>query len=204
MELGNMVFGNSRGEVSITRHAGFEGLLLRLFAEAELDESYGEDFENEVFSVFPYYWGDCDCGWEQTCGELEKDWHDVHKHLPTCYQTEYQAIREKYDWLKEEKKHDKAVRELCKKHGVSYPFGSAVHCTCPYEKEWESFCERTIKKIGEHPETCPTMRPNFHHKPSGYKIKWYKYPLRDSYANKELNIKEFGKIIDDCIKSLNP
>ena len=69
MELGNALFGNSRGEYSIERNTGFETELNRLFdAYAPNRDSsyreYGVNFENDVFSVFPYYWGDCTCGME--------------------------------------------------------------------------------------------------------------------------------------------
>lgn len=44
--------------------------------------------------------------------------------------------------------------------------------------------------------------PNFIYKPTGYHIDWYKYPFRDSYANKELSESEFKDIVEQCIKSL--
>lgn len=126
MELGNMMFGNSRGEFEVPRGAGFEDELSRLFKayapdEDELMREYGVRYENDTFAVRPYYWGACDCG--------------------------------------------------------------------VYEEE-------------DCKETCSLRLPNFHHKPSGYKLDWYKYPLRDSYANKDLSLKEFTAIIDDCIASV--
>ena len=44
--------------------------------------------------------------------------------------------------------------------------------------------------------------PNFVYKPTGYEIKWYKYPLRDSYANQKLTKKEFDSIMKACMDSL--
>lgn len=44
--------------------------------------------------------------------------------------------------------------------------------------------------------------PNFKHHKTGYELKWYKYPLRDSYANMDLTDLEFEKIIEDCKDSL--
>ncbi len=52
----------------------------------------------------------------------------------------------------------------------------------------------------EHKNTCGLVRPNFWHKPTGYELRFYKYPLRDSYANANLTPKEFNEIIDDCMK----
>jgi len=66
MELGNMAFGNSRGEWPMPRHAGFEEELLRLFDAYAPNRNdnwreYGVEFENNTFWVSPYFWGDCTC-----------------------------------------------------------------------------------------------------------------------------------------------
>ena len=37
--------------------------------------------------------------------------------------------------------------------------------------------------------------PNFEHVPSGYKLSWNKYPLRDSYSNHNLTFVEFMSIL---------
>lgn len=42
-------------------------------------------------------------------------------------------------------------------------------------------------------------RPNFLYYPTGYEIRWYKYPLRDAYANMELTYEQFSEIVKDCI-----
>lgn len=41
-------------------------------------------------------------------------------------------------------------------------------------------------------------KPNFIFKPTGYEMRWYKYPLRDSYANQELTYKEFNAMLKKC------
>lgn len=110
MELGNLIFGNSRGEYPIEQRAEFEEVLYSLFKEIGLNErGYSENnivsFENDVFVVRPYYWGD-----------------------------------------------DENIAEL----------------------------------------------PNFEYKPSNFHIKWYKYPLRDSYMNQNISLQEFKDIIESC------
>lgn len=130
-ELGNMLFGNSRGEYLIKRGVGFEDELFRLFEAyaPKRDNSwreYGEEFDNEIFSVMPYYWGDCECGYD--------------------------------------------------------------------EKEYNS--------ENSHSKDCRIARPNFLYKPTGFEIQWYKYPLRDSYSNKKITLKQFKIIIEDCIRSI--
>jgi hypothetical protein len=43
---------------------------------------------------------------------------------------------------------------------------------------------------------------NFIYLPSGYELSWYKYALRDSYANQNLSKKDFLNILDECRKSI--
>lgn len=47
-------------------------------------------------------------------------------------------------------------------------------------------------------------RPNFVFKPTGYQMKWYKYPLRDAYANRDLSLDEFKAMLSVCAASLAP
>lgn len=47
-----------------------------------------------------------------------------------------------------------------------------------------------------------TEEPNFIFKPTGLEIDWYKYPLRDSYSNKEFNLKEFKDVMKKCKESV--
>ena len=118
-ELGNMIFGHSRGEVPLDRDVGWEDELFRLFEAYAPDRDCGwrecgVNFKNEVFEVHPYCW--CD---DEDC--------------PQC-----------------------------------------GHAT----------------------------QPNFRHKPSGLEIQWYKYPLRNSYANRTVTLAEFRAIIDGCVNSI--
>jgi hypothetical protein len=131
MELGNMFFGNSRGEVPIPRGAGYEGLLDALFDAIDEEENsmtsgYGLNFANDIFETFPYYWGDCTC--------------DDNEGL----------------FLESE----------------------------------------------EHFDSCLLLKPNFLYKPTDYQLSWYKYPLRDSYANREMSLLDFADMIKECVKSL--
>jgi len=67
MELGNLVYGNSRGKYSVPRTKELYIEFVRLFdaCEPTRDNSwreYGIEFENDVFEVMPYWWGECTCG----------------------------------------------------------------------------------------------------------------------------------------------
>ena len=43
---------------------------------------------------------------------------------------------------------------------------------------------------------------HFYHKPSGLKIQWYKYPLRDALCNMNITDNQFVDVLYDCINSL--
>lgn len=53
---------------------------------------YGVDYANETFSMFPFYWGDCQCGFvdeewtqsEKLTNEEYAAWAETHDHLNTC------------------------------------------------------------------------------------------------------------------------
>lgn len=42
---------------------------------------------------------------------------------------------------------------------------------------------------------------NFWHKPSGFKISWYKYALRGAWCNMEITDAQFVDILEDCLGS---
>lgn len=43
---------------------------------------------------------------------------------------------------------------------------------------------------------------HFWHKPSGFKLEWYKYPLRSPYANMNITHEQFLNILYDCHNSM--
>lgn len=98
MELGNMMFGNSRGSFPIERSVGWEIELDRLFnAYSPEPDHYGPRFENEIFMVLPYYWGECTCGFEERWARADAEWNTVNVHTPDCYQTELHSRMAEYD-----------------------------------------------------------------------------------------------------------
>lgn len=177
MELGNMFFGNSRGNFRIERSVGFEQILLRLFDFIGLN-NYGYPsgdklcllkkskvgvLENDTFSVFPYYWGECTCGYE----DKERRWCKNNRHTDSCYQASYLALTKIYAFASVP---EKEVIKLYEKHSVAYDTakpmtGSAVVCTCSYKNKWAKFVSEN-----DHSDTCPLIFPNFVHKRSGLTI----------------------------------
>ncbi len=55
-EIGNLLFGNYRGGIPVSR-AETEEIFGELLEALQFD-SYAGNFSNEVFSITPYYWGD--------------------------------------------------------------------------------------------------------------------------------------------------
>ncbi len=114
MELGNLIFGHSRGEYQVDRET-YQDMFGEFLEKINCD-GYGcfqgndGTFENEVFAIRPYYWGDDE-------------------------------------------------EEMAK--------------------------------------------PNFLYKPDNLEIRWYKYPFRDSYSNKELTVDYLKEILNNCEKSIN-
>ena len=63
MELGNMVFGNSRGTYVIERESVYEAAFMEFLKRNGFScrGAYNDEydvFENDTFVVRPYYWGD--------------------------------------------------------------------------------------------------------------------------------------------------
>ena len=187
MELGNIVFGNSRGEFPIKRRAGWEDELIRLFDAYAPDRynewrEYGVNFENNTFSVMEYWWGDCTCGaW---CPQHSEDCDITTKRSDW--------IADRLHWASGEA-DERGFAEVDLSRIPDYPV-PPPECTCGADGAWE---ERE-----EHDEDCNLVRPNFLHKPTGFEIQWYKYPLRDSYKNMNITLEQFREIISDCIESL--
>lgn len=42
---------------------------------------------------------------------------------------------------------------------------------------------------------------NFYHKPSGIKVRWYKYPLRSPKCNDMITPLQFRNVLYDCLNS---
>lgn len=45
-------------------------------------------------------------------------------------------------------------------------------------------------------------RPNFAYAPEKLELRWYKYPMRDSYCNEEMNLDRMRGIIEKCLASV--
>ena len=54
---------------------------------------------------------------------------------------------------------------------------------------------------GDDDELCET--PNFIYRPEGLELRWYKYPMRDSYSNIKLTAEKLREICGKCLESLS-
>ena len=63
MEIGNLLFGNSRGEHEVDR-GFYEQAFMPLWASSVF---FSDGFENDVFVVRPYSWAECLCDGACAC-----------------------------------------------------------------------------------------------------------------------------------------
>ena len=210
MELGNLLFGNSRGKYEIFRGEGWEKEFARLMRVLKW-ENCDPEFENDVFCVQPYYWGNC------TCGFTKHKFSEGHRE--DCFQSELDAEKLKAGWQQGElgletnmlfgermKKEIEIAKTLYNKRGwdtksKGWWYGCAVRCDCDYDERYENWLKEIDYPDG-HKKECLLVEPNFLYKPTGFEIQWYKYPFRDSYMNQDISLSEFKTIINQCIKSL--
>jgi len=208
MELGNMMFGNSKGNYPMKR-GRWQDRFYMFLEDASIDTFSIPEFENDIFKLFPYYWGECTCGFE----EKDDNWAETHDHDENCYQkiVDKELIErgwyigsggflehpKEINWVDANTTEEIIRKKYCKQLGLPYPDGSWVHCTCNYDKDYEVW-----RQTNNHQKNCPVIQPNFLYKPTGFEIRWYKYPLRDSYMNQNVSYDEYKKILKHCVESV--
>jgi hypothetical protein len=69
-----------------------------------------------------------------------------------------------------------------------------VDCTCGAEDDENG------DLACEHNENCDLVQPNFLYKKTGFKLYWYKYPMRGSEMLPGITIAQFMEMILDCLK----
>lgn len=84
--------------------------------------------------------------------------------------------------------------------GKEYGYENDVFKVTPYN--WNAECTCGVNDDDEdHNYDCELMQPNFWYKPTDFKLVWYKYALRDAYANQNISIEEFKRILKHCVAS---
>lgn len=211
-ELGQMAFGAAYGEFSTPSFvtAGIDALdaltMEHIYGARDILGEYGtigaaeggvtgrgggeHVFEGAPFAMRSYFWGDCDCGYD----EFYAEWESENPHRDECYRTGLDAILDSVPWGK---KRDEAVKSLCIQHGIDPDApGSYVHCTCDFPERWDKMIAGR-NGVG-HTETCGPERPNFEHFESGFEARWYKHSHRGETTNREISSKEWRAIQREC------
>jgi hypothetical protein len=190
MELGNLIFGHSRGQFPVPRDAGWEECFRELLEAIDGPgcDGYGTEFICDVFEIHRYHWGDCPCGFQQA----EETWLNTHHHTDSCYQHRFT----------DEVTHHSAIalHPTPAGHPISppepnVPEATTAHCTCGYDEAYAQWAQ-----THHHLSTCPIVRPNFQYAPSQFSLMWYKYPFRDAYMSHPLALDEFRSLIHTCIQ----
>lgn len=189
-EIGNLMFGNSRGEYALEREE-VQDLFVNMLGRMGFD-SYGHiDSEilkkhekNDSGQYIQYSQVD-----EETLQEVKLNGERFEASDEILYNYngntyEYEPEFESEDHEIEEEEKMFLISEATE--DVTY-FSNDIFEVRPYY--W-----------GDSPELAE--KANFLYKPTGLKIKWYKYPLRDAYANQNITYKELEEILQKCLKSI--
>ncbi|HUU93150.1 MAG TPA: hypothetical protein VM238_18305 [Phycisphaerae bacterium] len=196
-ELGQAVFGAAWSEHEMPDFASalLETLLVMVgnayWNREQKDWDWLVDPKIPGIEFRPYYWGDCDCGYD----EDEEEWVETHPHAATCYQADYAALCDTYPKrFSEEKRWNRAARGLCKKHGIPWNNGrgEVVHCTCGRKAKWATWSAEH-----NHAATCSFVLPNF--KFEDVEIRWYKNPGRGMSCNRKMTERQWRRWFDRCV-----
>lgn len=198
-------------------------LSLKHAKEGEWADKYGTEYEDDTILIRPDYMdAECDCGrsaeYEKAGIECKRTcyWRAAHRASDKARKPHRKRIdallrqRDKFPPFdkraepiqakinaesdKERRAQDAVLKALCKKYCIPWNkgWGCLAHCSCGAE-------EANKKWWAEHPhaERCPVVLPNFWHKPTGFKLEWYKYIGRDMEINMEPPIAELLKLVSE-------
>jgi hypothetical protein len=202
-ELGQMLFGNATGEyecpdlVADELYALSEALGKRspdAQAHGVLGGGwgYGQDFTNDTFSMLPYWWGDCTCGYDA----LEYEWWNANPHDGECWQERYHREAERLHALKLSWEAERDQQDAwAATNGWDGRPGVAVFCDCGADAKWREWAS----SHGHTPD-CMEIRPNF--RCGDVEVRWYKYIGRGMSVNREVTRAEWRDIFARCEASL--
>lgn len=162
---------------------------------------YGQDYSNSTFEMFPYYWGDCTCGFEHR----QDEWDAANGHAADCYQAalaRLHAKRQKASGERATRASDRVYElardALCDRFGLSRDVCCEVHCTCSHDDDMMAW-----RAENDHDPRCPSARPNFFHRKSGLAVYWYKWIGRGMTCNLEVTPSDWFAIVADCMASID-
>lgn len=172
------------------------------------EHGYGAYYKNDVFEMRPFYWGDCECDYD----DLRDAWEEANQHAQDCYQTlfhDMHYVNYGVDWNFDTKPghgwKKGTVDDECDcidKLYIQFNIpkdtpGSHVHCTCGRYEEYSKYLN-TIS----HSDECQMDKPNFKHYASGIEVNWYKYIGRDMDYDESIPVEEWVDVFKQCLTSI--
>ena len=208
MELGRMIFGTPGREHPVDRAlqddfvAFLDAVGLDGYGHPRWSKTFCDDpadprktFDNGTFRVRPYYWGDCQCGYERRSDALA----EATPHAPSCFRV--------------------GLRAHLAAEGIAVPDGVAAEAARDAyadargvpraEARWRCDCDRDERLAAaaagdDHAPLCGIAAANFEHVPSGLELSTYKYFLRDATANRRIDAAGMAEVLASCLASLGP
>jgi hypothetical protein len=183
------------------------------FAGMAGEFGYGVEFENDTFEMHPFYWGECECGYD----DRREQWERANRCAADCYGERLDAARreaglriftrdESGDLVEvpgiersyeETRALEAAIYEKLLAEFQLPEFGCAVHCTCGNRSEFIRFLD-----ANPHDPRCGVVLPNFWFKPGGCGYNWYKWIGRDMEMTGKGGA-TWADIYDACVASID-
>ena len=218
IEIGNLLFGHSRGNFVIDRKE-FGDIFLNFLESAGFD-FYGfpcrklEDFvkveDGKARKFKPCHISPEELRIKGKHVKSEEMWLDYYELDGNTYCISGHGGKEFekawYEWFDSFPEDDANLDSHYEKEPSEedYPMEFTVHLVEDYIEHNHYFDNGSflIRPYywGESEEIKD--KPNFVFHETGLEISWYKYPLRDSYCNYEIDSEELKNILNKCLKSL--
>lgn len=227
MELGNLFFGNSRGPIPFPDRELVNSSEWHILGRIIGIDEYGcaiekkrpkNIVENEhggislvkddkiIFTISPYWWGDCTCGAEERNMEIEEK---IKRDIFT--EDEFRIYEDIGDFCEDtcpafdlDIEDDEKLLAVCTCGMVKKNIKMKKKKEALKDKI-EEFEKRLDKECVEHDEICMLIKHNFIFHPGmedEFWIDWYKYPFRDSFMNKKMSEEDIKKVWQTCINEL--
>lgn len=194
-----------KGALGADKNDNFLDAMLRKIAlacphdEGDWVEKYGTSFENDVFMMKPFCWCEReDCAWCGGCDCPESSFHYFKSGLEIDSKTYHDEF---YDYAgkmpHELYKHGtKEYRDYDKKWLLKIEERNKI-----YNMKKDDVCDYCTGKglFSQHGSIAGHGAPNFWHKPSGFRVWWYKYIGRDMEIE---NPTELVSVLNECLLSL--
>lgn len=154
---------------------------------------YGVEFTNDVFEMHPFWWGECECGFEAA----ELDMIEANPHRPDCFSIRYQAEEARLlkDMISWPAVLDRMTAWAKAQGYAAAPSGMAGHCDCGAEATYLAW-----SASHGHDPACPSVRPNF--RCGELEVRWYKWIGRDMEMEPLVSEAAWIQLFGRCLASL--